>query len=189
MSDRPTSRPNPGWTLNSTQLSFECPWFRVRKDDVLLPSGDAIVYNVVEHDGWAMVVPVLEDGRILMERVYRWTLNEWVLECPSGGLDGDPPEVAARRELEEETGYAAGELEHLGNFAASDGYTNERYDIYLGRCVRPGGIMKREATEEIELEFASVTELKQLALAGKITDGPSALAILLAAARLEGGER
>lgn len=194
MSERPTSRPkpdtkarpNPGWSRNATRLAFECPWFRVRQDEVRLPGGEEITYNVVEHDGWAMIVPILEDGRVLMERIYRWTLDDWLLECPSGGCDGDAPEVAARRELEEETGYRSTSLEHLGNFAASDGYTNERYDIYLARDVRPDGTMKREATEaDMELEILPIAELRERALAGEITDGPTALAILLAASRLE----
>ena len=176
----------PRWRRRATRVAFECPWFRVRVDDVALPGGEAITYNVVEHAGWAMVVPLLAapDGRVVMERVYRWTLDEWVLECPSGGLDGDAPEDAARRELEEETGYVASALEHLGRFAASDGYTNERYDVFLARDVAPGGRLQREPTEQIEVELHELDALRRMALAGEIHDGPTALAVLLAAERV-----
>ena len=174
-----------GWTQLATRRAFECPWFAVRQDEVRLPSGESITYNVVEHPGWALIVPVRADGRIVMERVYRWALDAWMLECPSGGLDGDPPDVAARRELEEETGYRASALEHLGNFAASDGYANERFDVFLARDVTDDGEMQREATEQMEIELHSMAELRALALRGEIADAPTALAILLAAERLE----
>jgi len=173
-----------GWRRRASRVGFECPWFRVRVDEVELPSGEAITYNVVEHAGWAMVVPLLPDGRVVMERVYRYTLDAWTLECPSGGLDGDAPETAARRELEEETGYLASDLVQLGHFAASDGYTNERYDVFLARDVAAGGRIAREPTELIEVELHDLDVLRRMALAGEIEDGPSALAILLAAERV-----
>lgn len=182
MSGERTSRAR--WRRLATRRAFECPWFSVRQDEIRLPGGDEITYNVLEHGGWAMVVPLRTDGLVVMERVYRWTLDDWLLECPSGGLDGEAPETAARRELEEETGYRADALEHLGHFAASDGYSNERFDAYLARDVTPDGSVQREPTEQIELELYPMSELRELALRGEITDAPSALAILLAAERL-----
>ena len=150
----------------------------------MLPGGEEIQYNVVVHPGWALVVPLLDDGRVVMERVYRWPLRATLLECPAGGCDGDPPEVAARRELEEETGYTARSLEHLGNFAASDGYSDERYDVYLATGLARDGEVCHEVTEQIEIELFPLQDLRAMALRGEIEDGPSALAILLAAERL-----
>jgi ADP-ribose pyrophosphatase len=180
--------PRAHWSRVATRRAFECPWFSVRQDDIRLPGGEHITYNVLEHAGWALVVPVRADGLVVMERVYRWTVDDWLLECPSGGLDGQAPETAARRELEEETGYRAGGLEHLGHFVASDGYSNERYDAYLARDVTPDGVVEREPTEEIELELHPMSELRELALRGGIRDAPTALAILLAAERLQDSE-
>ncbi len=182
MSDERTSRGR--WTRLATRRAFECPWFAVRQDEIRLPGGEEITYNVLEHGGWVLVVPVRSDGLVVMERVYRWTLDDWLLECPSGGLDGEAPETAARRELEEETGYRAGVLEHLGHFAASDGYSNERYDAFLARDVTPDGTLQRESTEQIEVELQPMSTLREWALRGDITDAPTALAILLAAERL-----
>ena len=84
----------------------------------MLPDGTDITYTMVEHPGYAMVVPLLDDGRVVLERVYRYTVQETLLECPSGGVDpGDAtPEHTARRELEEETGFLAGQLTELGAF-------------------------------------------------------------------------
>ena len=78
----------------------------------------------------------------------------------------------------------AGVLEHLGHFAASDGYSNERYDAFLARDVTPDGTLQRESTEQIEVELQPMSTLREWALRGDITDAPTALAILLAAERL-----
>ncbi len=174
-----------GWRTRNSRFVFESPWFRVRQDEVLLPSGEEIQYNVVEHPGWALVVPLLGDGRVVMERVYRWPLRATLLECPAGGCDGDPPAAAAHRELEEETGYIARTLTHLGNFAASDGYSDERYDVFLATDLARTGTVSHEITEQIEVELIPLSDLRSMALRGEIEDGPSALAILLAADRFD----
>jgi ADP-ribose pyrophosphatase len=85
-------------------MLFESPWFRLRQDEVTLPGGEEITYTLVDHDGYVVVVPLRDDGRVVMERIYRYTVQRTLLECPSGGLDGEAVETAARRELEEETG-------------------------------------------------------------------------------------
>jgi len=170
---------NERWAVRGSRMGFECPWFRVRQDDVTLPSGEETVYNVVEHGGWVLVVPLLDDGRVVMERIYRWAHDDWFLECPSGGLDGQTPEAAALRELEEETGYRAKHLRHLGNFAASNGYTNERYDVFVATGLTADGVIERESTEQIEVQLLPLDDLLAMAANGKMDDGPSALAILL----------
>lgn len=143
-------------------------------------SGAELQFNVLEHGGWVMVVPLLADGRVVMEHVWRWTIEQWSLECPSGGLDGEPPEVAARRELEEETGYRADALVHLGQFASANGYAHELFDVYLALDPRPDGNLAREDAEEIEVELIPLAELRAKALRGEILDAPTSLAILLA---------
>ena len=97
---------------------------KLRQDEITLPSGVEITYTVIEHPGFVVIVPVLADGRVVMEQVYRHPLQRPLLECPSGGLDGEAPETAARRELEEETGYRTGSLRHLGHFVSSSGVSN-----------------------------------------------------------------
>ena len=174
-----------GWRLRAWRYVFESRWFNVRQDDVTLPGGLEIQYHSVEHPRWVMVVPVLDDGRVVMERVYRWPLKAWTLECPSGGCDGEPSEAAARRELEEETGYRAGALVHLGDFAATNGHSDERFDVYLATDVREGGELRREPTEQIEVELIPLAELRDAALRGELPDAPTSLALLLAAGRPE----
>jgi ADP-ribose pyrophosphatase len=173
-----------GWLRRSSRQIFASAWFRLRQDEITLPSGDDITYTVIEHDGWAMTVPVLADGRVVMERIYRHPLQRTQLECPSGGCDGDDPDTAARRELQEETGYVAGELVHLGRFASCSGTSEEEYDVFLAPEPAPGGQMRRENTEQMEIELIPLVDLRRMALAGEIEDGPSVLGILLAADHL-----
>jgi ADP-ribose pyrophosphatase len=176
-----------GWKRLASRYLFKSRWYNLRQDEVELPSGQPITYTMVEHPGYAMVVPLLDDGRVLLERVYRYTVQDYVLECPSGGLDGEAPEVAARRELEEETGWVAGALSPLGSFYGSDGISDERCHFFLATQLRLTGRMAREATEQMELEYVPLARAVELVLEGALLDAPSALAILLAERRLRGG--
>ena len=170
-----------GWKRRATRILFESPWLRLRQDEVTLPDGEDITYTYVDHDGYVVVVPVLDDGRVVMERIHRYTVGRSLLECPSGGLDGEDAIVAARRELEEETGYRAGSVIHLGAFYGSTGISNERYDVCLATDLQADGTIRREATEQIEIELHALATLRKRALRGEIEDAASAFALLLAA--------
>lgn len=170
-----------GWRRRRSRSLFESPWFRLRQDDVTLPSGEEIVYTLVDHGGYVLVVPLLDDGRVVMERIHRYTIGRTLLECPSGGLDGEDPLRAGRRELEEETGYRAGRIRPLGRFYASTGISNEVFHVCLATRLSRDGRVQRENTEQIELELHPLAELQRRALAGEIEHAASAFAILLAA--------
>ena len=174
-----------GWKRRATRYLFESDWFNLRQDDVTLPGGEPITYTFVEHPGYAMVVPLLQDRRVLLERVYRYTIQETLLECPSGGLDGDEPKHAAHRELEEETGWVAASMTPLGSFYGSDGISDERFWLFLATELSESGTIAREPTEQIELEFVPLGDAVDLATSGGIVDAPSALALLLAQRHLE----
>jgi ADP-ribose pyrophosphatase len=173
-----------GWIKRSSRYLFESKWYRLRQDEVELPTGEPITYTMIEHPGYAMVVPLLDDGRVLMERVYRYTVQETLLECPSGGLDGEAPELAAHRELEEETGWVAEHLVSLGSFYGSDGISDERCHFFLATGLSETGVMKRESTEQIELELIPFAHAVEQAFAGEIQDAASTLALVLADRKL-----
>jgi len=175
-----------GWRRRSSRILFDSPWFRLRQDEVTLPGGEDITYTLVEHAGYVVVVPITDDGDVVMERIYRYTVQRTLLECPSGGLDGEDPETAARRELEEETGYRAARVERLGSFYGSTGISNERYHVCLARGLTRDGIVQREITEQMQIELHPLSALRQRALRGELEDAASAYAILLAAERVGG---
>jgi lincosamide nucleotidyltransferase len=176
-----------GWRTRSSRQLFRSQWFGLRQDEITLPGGEEITYTVVEHPGYAMVVPLLDDGRVILERVYRHTVKETLLECPSGGLDGDEPEAAARRELREETGFVGEQFSPLGSFYGSDGISDERFHLFLATGLRDTGRVDREPTEQIELELMPLQQAAALARAGGVEDAPSALALILAEGRRLGG--
>jgi len=172
---------NNGWQVRDSKYLFQSPWYSLRQDQLTLPNGEDITYTLIDHPGYVMVVPVLDDGRVVMERVYRYTLQRTYLECPSGGiLDAETFELAARRELEEETGYRTGKLQLLGHFVGSPGISNEEYDLFLATELTADGIMQRESTEEIDIELIPLPTLVEMIYQGEINNGPSALGILLA---------
>jgi ADP-ribose pyrophosphatase len=173
-----------GWTRKESRYLFESSWFNLRQDSVELPSGNEITYTMIEHPGYAMVVPLLDDKWVILEKVYRYTVQETVIECPSGGLDGESPEVAARRELLEETGYAAKNLISIGSFYGSDGISDEGIYFFLATGLTDTGRTHREATEQIELEILPFEEALDLAYSGNIKDAPSTLAVILAHRKL-----
>jgi len=109
-----------------------------------------------------------------------------LLECPSGALEGDAPDAAARRELEEETGWLAREIVSLGSFCSSNGITNEVGHFFLATGLHASGVMKREPTEQMELELMPFALAVELAFSGGVGDGPSALALMLADRKLRG---
>ncbi len=169
-----------GWKKESSRYLFKSQWFNLRQDDVELPAGESIVYTLIEHPGYSMVVPLLDDGRVILERVYRYTVQETVPECPSGSLDGDTPIVAAERELLEETGWSAGVLTSLGSYYGSNGINNERFHIFLGTRLQNISEPNRELAEQMELEKMRLKDAVELAYSGQLADGPSALALMLA---------
>ena len=124
------------------------------------------------------------DGLVLVAR--RAGMNDRHWQMPQGGIDaGESPRLAALRELEEETGYVANELIHLGRFASSSGLSNEELDLFVARDPEPGGNLRRENTEQMEIELIALDELERMALSGEIKDAPSVLGILLAAQHLK----
>lgn len=175
-----STRKTTPWRCRGSRYLFLSPWYHLRQDTVTLPAGEDINYSVIEHPGYALIVPVREDGCVLMERIYRYPFRRDMLECPSGGLGGQPPAEAASRELLEETGYRAAHFQALGEFACSSGISDEVCYIFAATGLSASGDTAREATEQIELEFYPLEELAELATAGKLEHAMSALGILLA---------
>lgn len=180
----------PGWfeTLDRT-TAFEGTFATVRVDRVRMPDGTVADREVVEQDDAAAVVPLLDDGTVILLRQYRQPFGDYVLEIPAGKLDheGEGPEETAARELVEETGWRAQRLERLTTFRNSAGWTDEVTTVYLGTGLTHEGVpddFEREAEEEdMEVVRLPLDEAVAEVRAGTITDAKTIIGLLLAADR------
>ncbi len=178
-----TQRTRPFQTVSS-RVVWSCPWYRVRQDEIITPDGRPGVYNTVEKADAVWVVPVTADGYLLMVYQYRYTIDEWCWEVPAGSVKpGQTPEVAAREELREEVGGTGGDLSYVGRFYLANGICNEVGHIFIATGVT-GGATHHEAAEVMEVHRLPIGEALAMARAGQVTDGPTALALLLCADRL-----
>jgi len=150
----------------------------VKREEVLLPSGKKIYRECVIHRGASAILPIKEDGKLIFVKQYRHPIGEILLEVPAGTLKpGEDPKLCAARELEEETGYMAGELIHLITVYPSPGYSSERLHIYLARELRRG-LQNLELDEDISVvEMTFEQALKEIE-EGRIRDAKTIIAIL-----------
>ncbi|MDE6608495.1 MAG: NUDIX hydrolase [Lachnospiraceae bacterium] len=149
------------------------------KDTVQVPNGNVVEWDFIGHQGAAAVVPVREDGKILMVRQFRNALDRYTLEIPAGGLNSvsEPTKDAAARELKEETGYSSDHLEFLISIRTTVAFCNEKIDIYVADGLKPGN-QKLDEDEFINVEAYDVEELCQMIYEGKIEDSKTISAIM-----------
>jgi ADP-ribose pyrophosphatase len=151
---------------------------------VTLPNGQRIELDIVRHPGAAAVVPFASADEVLLIRQYRHAAGGFIFEVPAGKLDaGEPPEVCAARELEEEAGQRAGRLEALGWIWTTPGFTDERIFLFAAFDLTPVAA-QLDADEVIEVVRVPLSEALERVWRGELNDGKSALALLHAAHRL-----
>jgi ADP-ribose pyrophosphatase len=168
----------------SSQIVWDCPWFRVRQDEIILPDGQSGSYNVIEKPDAVWIVPVTTDGRVVMIRQFRYTVDDHCWEVPAGSVKPDQSlEEAAREELREEVGGEADTLSYVGRFYPANGICNEMGHIFLALDITMGE-PRHEAAEVIDIHLKPVADVLHMARSGQITDGPTALALLLCADKL-----
>lgn len=167
-------------TLKSNTV-FDAGFFKVLCEEVKLPDGSVQDYYFCRHPGAVAVVPVDDDGRILMVRQFRQAANDAMLELPAGKIDpGEDPWACAHRELREETGYECGELDLLTHFYASPGFTDETIHVFVGRqlkVVAPAPVA--DGGEPISMEWMEKDEAFAAIREGRIVDGKSIIGITL----------
>lgn len=160
-------------TVEKTNIFDYC------KDTLKLPDGRTAVYETLLHKGAAAVVPVLDDGRILLVRQYRHSIGRVSLEIPAGGRDNEnePFIDAAARELEEETGYRSDNLTHLISIVTAIAYCNEVIEVFVARDLVPSK-QDLDPDEFIEVEAYEPEEISRMIYEGKIQDSKTIAAIM-----------
>lgn len=149
------------------------------QDTIQVPNGNVVKWDFIGHKGAAAVVPVTEDGKILMVRQYRNALDRYTLEIPAGGLNGaeEPTIQAAARELEEETGYISKDLELLISIRTTVAFCNEKIDIYVANNLKRGH-QNLDEDEFIDVEAYRIETLMEKIYDCTIQDAKTICAIM-----------
>lgn len=158
--------------------------FLIRRDTLKAPDGRETKFDIIEHGGSVIIIPIDKDGNLLFVRQYRHAAGQDLLELPAGTLDeGEDPAVCAAREIREETGFAADKIEKIGDFYLAPGYSTEFMHVYLARELRHDPL-EADADEFLSVEAISFAEAIQMAERGEIPDAKSLAALLLAKSHL-----
>lgn len=161
------------------ELAYTGTVIEVYKDYMEFEDGKTAEWDYIHHNGAAAVVPVLDDGRILMVTQYRNALERDTLEIPAGKLDapGEPGIECSKRELEEETGYKSDNLEWLLTLRTTVAFCNERIEIYVARDLKPSK-QNLDEGEYVTVKAYTLEELKKKIYAGEMEDAKTVAAIL-----------
>jgi ADP-ribose diphosphatase len=167
----------------SSQKVFHGRVLRVTVDTI---SEGELTYQreVVHHFGSAVIIPVFDDGTVMLVKQYRHPAVRYLLEAPAGTLgDGEPPEVGAARELEEELGLVATRLEKLSEFFVSPGFLEEKMHVYLATGLTEG-TQFLDDDEVLEIVRLPIAEALEMITSGEIQDAKTIIGLMLAAPRV-----
>ena len=174
-------------TMVSSRTVYAGKLLTLKEDRVALPDGSTATREYVLHQGAAMVIPLFNDGSVLLERQFRYPLNTHFLELPAGKIDsGEEPLTTAQRELLEETGYTAADWRHLTTLYPCVGYSNERLELFMARGLKHEG-HPGEDGEFLECVRLGLDEALDLVTAREISE-PKTIVGLLWADKMRKGE-
>ncbi|MBN1784346.1 MAG: NUDIX hydrolase [Candidatus Bathyarchaeota archaeon] len=163
------------WKLVNTKLLCRSDHVSVFDDTVILPSGKTVTFTKIELKDFVSVLPIVED-KVVLIKILRYPRNCLSLEIPSGHIeDGESPKETAFRELEEETGYRAEQLESIGSFNPLSRSTQEAH-LFIAKNLKKGA-QRLEVTEQIEMKLTPIKDLPKLLTSGIIKHPPTLIAL------------
>jgi ADP-ribose pyrophosphatase len=173
-------------TLVRSELLLSGKFLHVKRDTVSLPDGSQASREYVVHPGAVVVVPLLDDGRVVLERQFRYPVGQVMIELPAGKLDaGEDPLLCGLRELHEETGYTASEWAYAGQMHLAIAYSTEIIHIYFARGLTLGE-RQLDTGEFLDVFTASSEQLLDWCADGSITDAKTLTCALHLANHLSG---
>lgn len=164
-----------------TEEIFDGQVVHLFKDTVQLPNGKSATRETIRHIGAVAIVPLTEDGKVIVERQFRYPIAQVITEVPAGKLDSKQEDrlAAAKRELEEETGFTADEWIELGDYYPAAAYCDERITMYLAKGLHKG-TRNLDEDEFLNIMAVELEELVEDIMQGKIADGKTQVALLKA---------
>lgn len=165
-------------TRVDSQVLVQGGFLQMRRDTVRLPDGALASREYVVHPGAVVIIPLLDDDRVLLERQFRYPVGRVMTEFPAGKLDpGEDPLDCAKRELLEETGYRAGQWACAGALHLAIAYSTEIIHIFFARNL-VGGTPQRDDDEFLEVVTAGIDELSEACRSGGVTDAKTLTCML-----------
>lgn len=165
-----TGNPHLAETRVATQTAYQGSFLTVDRDIVRLPDAQEVSREYIRHPGAVVILPLFDDGQVLLERQFRYPLNQVFIEFPAGKIDpGEDSLLCAQRELKEETGYTAKDWRFLCTIHNAIAYSDEHLDIYLARGLSSGEA-HLDQEEFLETFTAPLHEVLSWVREGKITD-------------------
>jgi ADP-ribose pyrophosphatase len=179
---RRTPRP---WKTVETRKIASLGDLKLHRDRIVSKTGFEMVHPRLLVDDFSIVVPVLGNDKVVMIWNYRPAIQGWELELPAGHIEsGESPEVCARRELEEETGYSAGSWKKLGWFHPSPGMSPQRAYVHLASSLKNGSLHREPYEVGMEVKILKVTDAYKRLWRGEIVHSPTASALGIAQPRI-----
>lgn len=167
-----------GWEKLSTKVVYENRWIRVVEDKVINPSGEKSIYAYLDTKSDSVfIVPVTDEGEIVLIKVYRYLTNIWSWELPGGNSDGEEFLEAAKRELLEETGMVAKNWKEVGYFIALNGVVGERTHVFLARDLEKSKGEKMAEEGISDVKKVSFKKALEMIRKDELTDAQSIVAL------------
>lgn len=167
------------WKKLDSKYILENPWYKVRQDKVISPDGKQGEYNVVECGLSVFVVPVTADGKIMLIKLFRYTTQHEGWEVPAGGVElSEKPLTAAKRELQEESGFTAGTWKELGHFDSMNGMTNAEAYVFEAKDLVSTNLHAQEEEGIIKVKAFTPQEILNMIQNGEIVDALSIAALV-----------
>jgi ADP-ribose pyrophosphatase len=168
------------WETVDSRTSYTCEGFDILTDTVRFPSGEEAEFDYLTEGESVVVLPFTPDGDVVAIEQWRQPVGRVNLALPAGGIEDDDadPEACVARELEEETGYLPGEVEHLTTVEPANGFSDAVFHYFVARDCEPGGQQDLDFNESIRVDTTTLDELLDAARTDDLRDGRTALGVL-----------